>query len=99
MNLSKLIHEVWKDDRTRELRLRKDEVKILVEVFIDHIGRGLLKYGAVKLKNLFTLEIREAKGRRIKNPQTGEDMYSKDYNKIGVIPSKKIKKGLESFKK
>jgi nucleoid DNA-binding protein len=98
LNLSKLIHEVWKDDRTRALRLRKDEVKILAEVFLEHIGKGLLKYGIVKLKGLFTLEVREAKGRRIKNPQTGEHMYSNDYHKVGVKPSKRIKDGLKDFK-
>ncbi|GIN66354.1 hypothetical protein J41TS2_17750 [Bacillus sonorensis] len=99
MNLSKLIHEVWKDGRIRELRLRKDEVKILVEVLIDHIGRGLIKYGVVKLKNLFTLEVRKAKGRRIKNPQTGKHMYSRDYFKIGVKPSKRIKDELNKSNK
>lgn len=99
LNLSKLIHEVWKDDRTRELRLRKDEVKILAEVFIDHIGKGLLKYGFVKLQGLFTLEIRELKGRKIRNPQTKETMYSKDSNKVGIKPSKRIKDGLKLFKK
>lgn len=98
LNLSKLVHEVWKDDRTRALRLRKDEVKVLAEVFIDHIGKGLLKYGIVKLQNLFTLEVREAKGRRIRNPQTKEEMYSKDYHKVGIKPSKKIRDGLKNFK-
>lgn len=99
LNLSKLIHEVWKDDRTRELRLRKDEVKVLVEVIIDHIGKGLLKYGTVKLKGLFTLEVREAKGRKIRNPQTGEHMKSKDYHKVGVKLSKRVKDGLKLLKK
>lgn len=99
MKLSKLISEVHKDQRVRDLRLRKDEVKILVEVVIDHIGLGLLKYGIVKLHGLFTLNIRKAKGRRIRNPQTGEYMYTKDYYKIGIKPSKKIKDGLKNFKK
>jgi nucleoid DNA-binding protein len=99
VNLSKLIHEVWKDDRTRELRLRKDEVRILAEVFVDHIGKGLLKYGIVKLQGLFTLDVRKAKGRKISNPQTKEIMYSKDYHKVGVIPSKKIKDGLKKYNK
>ncbi|MGZ3123711.1 HU family DNA-binding protein, partial [Bacillus subtilis] len=99
LNLSKLIHEVWKDERTRGLGLRKEQVKILAEVFIDHIGKGLLEHGVLKLQNLFTLKIREAKGRRIKNPQTGKHMYSKDYHKIAVKPSKKIKDGLKRYKK
>lgn len=98
MNLSKLIHEVWKDKRTRELRLRKDEVKVVVEVMIDHIVKGLLKYGKVKMKGLFTLDIRKAKGRRIANPQTKEPMYSKDYYKIGLEPSKNLREGLEDLR-
>lgn len=99
MNLSQLKKAVHKDERIRDLRLRQDEVKIIVDVIIEHIGKGLLKYGIVKLQGLFTLEIRKAKGRRIRNPQTKEEMYSKDYNKIGVIPSKKMQDGLKKFKK
>jgi nucleoid DNA-binding protein len=99
LNLSKLIHEVWKDERTRELRLRKDEVKVVVEVLIDHIVKGLLKYGKVKMKGLFTLDIRKAKGRKIANPQTKEEMYIDDYYKVGVEPSKRLKEGLEDLRK
>lgn len=99
LKLSKLIHEVWKDERTRELRLRKDEVKILVDVVIDHILEGLLTYGKIKLQGLFTLKIKEAKGRKIANPQTGEEMYSSDYNKISIEPSKRLKDGLKDYTK
>lgn len=98
MNLSELIHEVWQDERTRELRLRKDEVKIVIEVIIDHIVKGLLQYGKLKIKGLFSLEIREAKGRKITNIKTGEHMYSNDYYKIGLEPSKKLKDGLKDKK-
>lgn len=99
MNLSDLIHEVWKDKRTRELKLRKDEVEVVVKVFVDHIVKALLQYGKVKMQGLFTLEIRKAKGRKIANPQTKEKMYSEDYYKVGLIPSKKLKGGLEEMRK
>lgn len=98
MNLSKLVHEVWKDKRTREMRLRKDEVKVVVEVMIDHIVKGLLQYGKVKMKGLFTLDIRKAKGRRIADPQTKEKMYIEDYFKVGLKPSKNLKDGLEKLR-
>lgn len=98
MKLSKLIHEIWKDERIKDLRLRKEEVKIITEVVIDQIGKCLLKSGSVKLKNLFTLEIRKAKGRKIMNPKTKEPMYSNDYYKIGIKPSQKIKDGLKKLK-
>lgn len=95
MNLSKLIHEIWKDERTKALRLRKDEIQILMEVFLDHIGRGILNHEIVKLRGLFTIDVREAKGRKIRNPSTGESMFSKDYKKLGIKPSKQLKDGMK----
>lgn len=97
LNLSNLIHEVWKDKRVRELRIRKDEIKIIVNVIIEKIGEGLLKHRFVKLQGLFTLELRKAKGRKIANPNNGEHMFSKDYYKIGVKPSKKVKEDLKDL--
>jgi len=99
LNLSKLIHEVWKDKRVKDLGIRKSEVKVVVKVAVDHMVKGLLEYGKLKLTGLFTLVVKQAKGRRIRNPQTGEEMYSKDYNKIGIEPSKRLKDGLKKFKK
>ena len=99
MNLSQLKKAVHKDPRVKEMRLRQDEVKIVVDVIIDHIVSGLLKYGVVKLRGLFTLRIREAKGRKIANPQTGEEMYIDDYNKINLEPSKRLKDGLKNYEK
>lgn len=98
LNLSELIHEVWKDERIREHRLRKDEVSIVIKVFVEHILKALLTYGKVKIQGLFTLKVRKAKGRRIANPQSGEHMYSKDYYKVGIEPSKNLKEGLEKLK-
>lgn len=97
MNLTKLIHEIWKDERTKALRLRKDEIEILVEVFLDHIKKGILAHGAVKLRGLFTIDVRTAKGRKIRNPSTGAVMYSKDYNKLGLKPSKQLKDGMKEI--
>lgn len=97
MNLSKLIHEIWKDDRVQELGIRKGEVKILVNVFLDHILKSLLNHGIVKLQGLFTLKIKKAKGRKIRNPQTGEIMYCHDYNKLNIAPSKRLEDGLKNY--
>ena len=98
MKLSKLIHEVWKDERVKKLGLRKGEVRILVNVVIDQILKGLLTHGKIKLLGLFTLDIRKAKGRKIAHPQTGEEMYSNDYYKIGIGQSKRLREGLKKYK-
>ena len=98
MKLSELIHAVYKDKRARDIGFRKDEVEVLVKVMLDHIVIGLLTYGKIKMQGLFTLKVKEAKGRKIRNPQTGEIMYSKDYMKVGIEPSKRLKDGLKDFK-
>jgi nucleoid DNA-binding protein len=98
MNLKNLVHEVWKDPRTKQLKIKKTEVKILVEVVIDQIGYGLLRNGFIKIQNLFTLDIRKAKGRKIGNPRTHKPMKIQDYYKIGITPSKRLREGLKNFK-
>lgn len=98
MNLSQLKSAVHKDPRIKELRLRKDEVKIIVDVIIEHMRNGLLNYGKLKLQGLFTLKTKKAKGRKISNPKSGEHMYSQDYYKVKLEPSKKLKDGLTKLR-
>lgn len=98
MKLSELISSVHKDERVRELKLRKDEVKVVIEVLIDHIVENLFKRKIVKLYGLFTLKVKKVKGRRIAHPQTKEEMHIDDYYKVSIEPSKRLKDGLESLK-
>lgn len=99
MKLSELIHSVWEDKRVKELGMRKNEVKTIISVFIELLGKSLLSSGKVKIQGLFTLDLRKIKGRKIRNLQTKEYMYSKDYYKVGLTPSDKIKKELKKLDK
>jgi len=98
LNLSDLIHEVWKDERVRKLKIRKSEVRVIVKVAVEHMVNGLINNGKLMLTNLFTLDIRKIKGRKIMNLQTGKHMHSKDYYKVGLEPSKKLKNELKKLK-
>lgn len=98
LNLSKLIKKVSKDKRIKDMGIRQYEVKVVIKVFIELLLKSLLTYGVVKIQGLFTLNIRKAKGRKIANPQSGEHMYSKDYYKVGIEPSKNLKDGLEKLR-
>ena len=98
MKLSELKHRVWKDERIKDLRLRKDEIKLIIDVVLEYILKGLLEDKLIKLKGLFTLDVRKAKGRKISNPQTGEHMHSEDYYKVGITYSKVLKDGLENLR-
>lgn len=98
MNLSKLIKKVSKDKRIKEMGIRQYEVDLVIKVFVETLLTTFLTYGKVKIQGLFSLSIRRAKGRRIRNPQTKEIMYSSDYYKVKLEPSKKLKEGLREFK-
>lgn len=98
MNLSKLIHRVWKDKRVQEIKMNKSEVQVIVNVMVDHIVQALLEHGKLKMQGLFTLTVRSAKGRTIQNPRTHEAMEIDDYLKIGVEPSKALRDGLKRLK-
>lgn len=98
MNLSKLIHDVYKDERVRELELKKNEVKVTVEVMAEHMVKGLLEYGKLKMQGFFSLKIKKNKGRKIANPSTGEHMVIKDYYKVNITPSKNFKEQLKKIK-
>lgn len=98
LNLSELIKKVSKDKRIKDMGIRQYEVKVIVKVFVELLLKSLLTYGVVKIQGLFTLNIRKAKGRKIANPQSGEHMYSKDYYKVGIEPSKNLKEGLEKLR-
>lgn len=98
LNLSELIKKVSKDKRIKDMGIRQYEVKFVIKVFIELLLKSLLTYGVVKIQGLFTLNIRKAKGRKIANPQSGEHMYSKDYYKVGIEPSKNLKDGLEKLR-
>jgi nucleoid DNA-binding protein len=99
LNIEDLQKAVHKDERVKDLRIRRDEVNILVKVILEQMFKGLIRDGKLKLQNLFSLDIREIKSRRIRNPQTKELMYTSDYNKVGIEPSGKLKEELKKYKK
>lgn len=97
MNLSELIHEVWKKSRDNGINVKKGDIKSIVKITVEEMTNNLFKFGTLKIHGLFTLKITKNKGRRITNPQTKEHMYIDDYYKISLIPSKKIKKLLRKY--
>jgi len=98
LNLSELIKKVSKDKRIKDMGIRQYEVKVVIKVFVELLLKSLLTYGVVKIQGLFTLKLRKAKGRKIVNPQSGEYMHSKDYYKVGIEPSKRLKEGLKKLR-
>lgn len=98
MKLSELVHEVWSDDRVRELRIRKGEVALILEVLAEKIITALMIGEKVKYTKLFSLSTKKVKSRKIMNPITKEHMKTDEYYKLSVEPSKKLKEGLKNIR-
>lgn len=88
---------VWRDTRVSSVGFRKWEVKLIIEVFLDKVLESLLMNHKVKLQGFGTLKIKKAKGKRIKNLNTHKLMNIKDYYKVNIEPSKKLKDGMKKL--
>lgn len=97
MNLSRLIDSVWRDARISSVGFRKWEVKLIIEVFLDKIVESLLMNNRVKLQGFATLKVKKAKGKMIRNPKTRKLMNIKDYYKVCIEPSKRLKDGMKKL--
>lgn len=98
MNLTELIHEIWKDERVQKLKIRKRDIGTIVKVTIDQIVKNLFKYGLVKLRGLFTVKLRKVKGRNIAHLQTKEIIKVDDYYRVAIKPSKRVERKLEEIR-
>lgn len=98
MKLKELIHAIWKDERIRELGIRKSDVDKIVKVTIEQIVENLFKHNVVKLRGLFTIRLKKANGRKVKHPVSGEIVKVDDYYKLDIKPSKNVKDKLEEIR-
>lgn len=94
MNFKKLVHETWKDERVRKLKVKKGEVQTILSVMLEKMIDGLISERTVKLRGFFTVELRKVKGRTTKIGDN-EVKYD-DYDKVAINPSEKIKKRLKN---
>jgi len=94
LNFSELIHKTWEHENVRGAKIRKSDVKIVLYTFTDILIESLITQGKAKIQSLFTLKIKKVKSRRIANPQNKELMYTDDYYKINIEPSKRLKNEL-----
>jgi nucleoid DNA-binding protein len=99
VKLSDLIHAIWKDERIKQLGLRKSHVRIIMDVVLEKISDGLMNFGKVKLQGLFTLTVRKIKGHNIRDLKNGGLMCLEDYHKVVIeARSKELKDKLKNFK-
>ena len=64
------------------------EASRLVDLILDFIKRGLLDGERIQITGFGTFMVREKKGRKGRNPQTGEEMMISARKSVVFRPSK-----------
>ena len=64
------------------------EASRLVDLILDFIKQGLLKGERIQITGFGTFMVREKKGRKGRNPQTGEEMMISARKSVVFRPSK-----------
>ena len=75
-----------------KLNLSERETGEVIQTFIDTFLETLLKEGRLELRGLGVFEVKQHKGRMIRNIKTGELVQTRSYKKIEYKTSKVIKK-------
>ena len=67
------------------------EASIIIDVVFKGIIRGLQSDGKSTITNFGTFSVKNVKGRKARNPRSGETVYVPDRRVVRFKPSKKLK--------
>ena len=83
MNMKELVEKMSK--ATGETKKRSEEI---IKKFLDIVEDELADGGSVKLVGHFSLEVKEKKARKGRNPQTGKEIHIPAKKAIKFSPGK-----------
>lgn len=67
------------------------KAKKVIDTLFEIMSEGIEKDNRVFIKDFGTFQIRRMKSRKIRNPHTNGEMFTKEYNKTVFIAHKKLK--------
>ena len=94
MNMKELVEKLSK--ATGETKKRSEEI---IKKFLDIVEDELADGGSVKLVGHFSLEVKEKKARKGRNPQTGKEIHIPAKKAIKFSPGKGLIEKVNPAKK
>lgn len=76
---------------SEETGVTGEEAGIIIDVIFKGIVKGLASDGKATITNFGTFRTKEVKGRKARNPHTGETVYVPDRTVVRFKPAKKLK--------
>ena len=102
MNMKELVEKMSK--ATGETKKRSEEI---IKKFLDIVEDELADGGSVKLVGHFSLEVKERKARKGRNPQTGKEIHIPEKKTVKfsvgkalaekVNPAKVLQKAIDKY--
>lgn len=74
-----------------ETGVKKHEADIILNIIFKGIVKGLEEDGKTTITNFGTFKIKNVKGRKARNPRTGETVTVPDRTVVRFKPAKKLK--------
>jgi nucleoid DNA-binding protein len=73
------------------VKVSKKSIHRIVDLFFDQIKAGLLSDRIIELRGLGTFEIRTRKGRKARNPKTGDSVVIRNHGVAHFRPGRELK--------
>lgn len=70
----------------------KKSIHQVLGLFFDAIKEGLLDERTIELRGFGTFEIRSRRGRKARNPKTGESVRVEDHGVVTFRPGRELKR-------
>ena len=73
------------------VKVSKKNIHNIIDLFFDQIKTGLLGDRVIELRGLGTFEIRTRKGRKARNPKTGDSVVIGNHGVAHFRPGRELK--------
>ncbi len=74
-----------------DIKVSKKNIHKILDLFVDKLKEGLLEDRIVELRGFGTFEIKTRKGRKARNPKTGESVIVHNHGVAVFRPGRELK--------
>ena len=74
-----------------QVKISKKNIHRVIDMFFEQIKAGLLADRIIELRGLGTFELRTRKGRKARNPKTGDSVQVRNHGVAHFRPGRELK--------
>ena len=82
-----------------KVRVSKKNIHTILDLFFEEVKSGLLEDRVIELRGFGTFEIKTRKGRKARNPKTGDTVQVENHGVAVFRPGRELKQKAWSLRK